>query len=225
MSVDASARKKPPATPATPAPEVAGLPVRVRIWADREVSIANHKNTLARVPGVTAVAVDEAAKVATLTYTGDWKGLGEIGAALNSQGTVIDPALFAAHVTAHAPSASLQRLPDLLGQVRGVRRMLAAGSAVEFWASIPDLDLDGLLGLGYRFSFITCEVLEFSLAARGGGEPIDEFKRVLMDTRGVLRADVAGSTVRVLALKGKVTTDTLKKLAGRFEMDVAPIKR
>ncbi len=220
--LDSSTKKKP--TPPPPAPELANASVGVRIWADREVSIANHQKALARVRGVTAVAIDDAAKIATVTYTGDYRGLGEIGAALNSQGVVIDPAYFAANVTPLSSSASLQKLPDALRQVRGVKRVQAAGGAVEFWASVPDLDLDALLGPGYKFSFVNCELLEVALAGKVG-EKSEELKRVLLETRGVLRADLTGSTVRILALKGKVTTDTLKKLAAPLEVEVTPVRK
>jgi hypothetical protein len=222
MSVDSAAKKK---SPAPPAPEVSSFPVSVRFWADREVSIANHKKTLDRLPGVTAVALDDTAKTATVTYTGDWRGLGEIGASLNFQGAVIDPAYFAANVSARSPSASLLKLPDLLRQVRGVRRVQAAGGALEFWASVPDLDLEGLLGLGFRFSFVNWELLEFTLAARSGGEKVEELRSRLLETRGVLRVDLAGPTARILVVKGKLTAETLRKLAAPFEVDVAPLKK
>ena len=216
VGLDSSPKKK---APAAPPPEVATLPVTVRFWVDREVSIANQQKTLARLPGVTAVAIDDSAKTATLTYTGDAKGLSEFGNALNGQGAVVDPVRFAGRVS--TTSANLQRLPDALKQLRGMKAAVVSVDAVEFWVNAAELDLDGLAALG-RFTFGTCDILEGTLAGEGKSE---DFKAMLLQTRGVLNADVSGTTLRILSLKGKVAMETVKKLAAPFELDVTPVKK
>ncbi len=215
MGAGASAKKTPPA------PEIVRLPIRVRIWADREVSIAHHAKTLARVRGVTAVAIDDAAKIATVTYTGDTQGILEIGAAVNSQGAVIDPAWFAVRGT---PSG-LPKLPENLARVRGVTRVQAVAGGAEFWASVPELDLDALVGSAPKLSFVNCDLLEIALAPRGGAGKAEVFRKLLLETRGVLRADLSGATMRILALKGRVTPDALRKLGAAFEIEITPARK
>jgi len=215
MGADASAKKTPPV------PEIVQLPIRVRIWADREVSIAHHAKTLARVRGVTAVAIDDAAKVATVTYTGDYKGLSEVGSAVNGQGAVIDPTWFAVR---GAPSG-LAKLPENLARARGVKRVQAVAGGAEFWASVPELDLDTILGSCPKLSFVNCDLLEIALTPGSDAGKSEEFRKRLLETRGVLRADLSGATMRILALKGRVTPDALKKLGAPFEIEITPLRK
>lgn len=215
MGADASPKKTPPA------PELAQVPIRVRIWADREVSIAHHAKTLARARGVTAVTIDDAAKIATVTYTGDYKGISELGAAVNSQGAVIDPAWFAVR----GSSSGLAKLPENLARVRGVKRVQAVAGGAEFWASVPELDLDAILASGPKLSFVNGDLLEIALAPGSDAGKAEEFRKRLLETRGVLRADLSGATMRVLALRGRVAPDALKKLAALFQIEIAPVRK
>ncbi|MBI3856306.1 MAG: hypothetical protein HY293_11510 [Planctomycetes bacterium] len=219
-STPSSTSKKKPAP--APAPEVATVSVTVRFWADREVSIAQHQKTLARVPGVSAVTIDDEAKTATATYTGDHKGLSDFGAVLNGQGAVVDPARIAGRLS--ATSATLQKLADSLKQMRGVRWSMVSADAVEFWVNAAELDLEGLAGLG-RFTFSSYELLEATLSGPDGNGKGGDLRKALLETRGVLAAEVSGSTLRVLALKGRVGMEAVRKLAAPLEIEVAPLKR
>lgn len=207
-------------TPPAPAPEVANLTVTLRFWADREVSVANHQKSLVRVPGVSAVRMDDTAKTASVTYTGDYKGLAELGTALNGQGAVVDPARLVARVS----GAGVPKLLETLKQVRGVKRAQAGVDGLEFWANLAELDLGALSGLGGRLSFVNSDLIEVSLSARGA-EKGEELRRVLMETRGVLHVELAGSTARILAQKGKVSMDAIRKLAAPLEVEVLPLKK
>ena len=223
LSLDSGSAPSPKKKPvAAPAPEVATLSVTVRFWADREVSIAQHQKTIAKIPGVSAVTVDDTAKTATATYTGDHKGLSDFGNALNGQGAVVDPVRFAGRVS--TTSANLQKLADSLKQLRGVKWSMVSVDAVEIWANVAELDLEGLAGLG-RFTFSNYDILEATLSAPDRVGPVGEFRKALLETRGVLAVDVSGSTVRVVAVKGKVTLEGVKKLAAPFDVDVTPLKK
>lgn len=208
--------------PAPPPPEVGTFPVIVRYWADREVSIAQHQKALARVPGVSAVTIDDAAKTATATYTGDLKGLSEFGTVLNNQGAVVDPVRISARIS--TTSAILQKLPDSLKQLRGMKASAVLDDAVEFIANVRELDLEGLAALG-RFTSANHEILEASLSGKDGVGKREELKKALLETRGVLAAEVSGSTLQILAYKGKITLETVRKLAVPFELDVTPLKK
>jgi hypothetical protein len=219
-SAPSSTSKKKPAP--APAPEVASLSVTVRFWADREVSIAQHQKTIARVPGVSAVTIDDTAKTATATYTGDHKGLSEFGSVLGGKGAVVDPARFTGRIS--ATSANLQKLADSLRQMHGVRWSMVSADGFEFWANAAELDLEGLAGLG-RFTFTGYDLFELTLSAPEGNEKGEELRKALLETRGVLAAEVVGSTLRLLALKGRVGLDAVRKLALPLEIEVAPGKR
>src|SRR5439155_23705138 len=141
---------------------------------------------------VTGVTVNDETKTATVAYTGEYRGVLDIAAAVGTHGVVVDPTYVSATVTASPDGFCIHDLNEAFKPVAGIRQIHPARGGFELWVNTVELNIDKLFAQPFKFAVLSHDFYEVSSAASPiEPEQWEKFRSVLAETRGVLRASAS----------------------------------
>jgi hypothetical protein len=173
------------------------------------------------VSGVTGVQVNDEAKTATVSYTGEFRGVLDVAAAAGSHGAVVDPSPLNAGIISTPEGFCVHDLNEALRPVPGIRQVFPGRGGFDLSVNIRELDVEKLLAQKFRFAVLSHEF--FDLTSPGSpleAEQWTKLRDLLDETKGILRATVTEKGVQVISGKGKITADQLRKVADRAQLQV-----
>jgi copper chaperone CopZ len=231
----AAAPKPTPApTPSKPAPEP--IPnfsgqVVLTVYSDAIVTGEGSKNSpglqldwdkvessLKRVAGVASASLDAASRRINVSFVGPFKDIEKVRNAVQTSGVsaeLLSPAKVIFRPTVQVESDS--KLVAALKGAPGVQMVLKDLNDYTLYADLSTLDLDEVtkaaLSAGVKGMTPTHELIKTVLPPKGGDAAalIDELNK----TKWVVKADIeaASNTLRVVAIKGRVTRALIKSLS------------
>jgi hypothetical protein len=184
------------------------------------VSVQQYAAPINKVPGVIGVQVNDDAKTAVVTYTGELRGLLDVGAAAGSHGGIVDPAPVSAGIISTPDGFCVHDLNEALRPVPGIRQIIPGRGGFDLSVNMRELDVEKLLTQKFKFAVLSHEFFDLSSASPLEPEQWTKLRNLLDETKGVLRATVTDKGVQVIAGKGKLTADALRKIAERAQMQV-----
>jgi copper chaperone CopZ len=178
------------------------------------------ESTLKRVEGVTSVSLDAASRRINLTFVGPWTGIEKVRNAAQTAGAsaeLVSPAKVTFRPTVQVDDDA--KITAALKGVSGVHHVAKDFNDYVLYADLATLDLDeiskAVLGVGVKGLIATHEWVRVGLGSTAGNSSqlLDE----LAKTKWVLRAeiDAATSSVKVLAVKGRVTRALVKSVLAK----------
>jgi copper chaperone CopZ len=167
-----------------------------------------------RVPNVTSFAYDATKHEITVGYSGYYKDVKDIKIALDGQSVPCE-AINPARVVIR-PIGKVEKPEGVIGAIKGVPGVVDASTDnndLIAYADLNTLSLDTLTkaveGAGVKCQIPSHEEIKVRYSAAG---TVDALKSELQRTKWVLRVDIdaADSSVKVLAVRGRVTRDAVK---------------
>lgn len=170
---------------------------------------------------MTGVQVNDDAKTATVSYTGELRGVLDVAAAAGSHGAILDPSPMNAGIISAPEGFCVHDLNEALKPLPGIRQVLPGRGGFDLSVNLRELDVDRLLTQKFRFAVLSHEFFDLTAA----GSPLEpeqwtKLRELLDESKGVLRATVTDKGVQVIVGKGKITADQLRKIADRARMQV-----
>jgi copper chaperone CopZ len=187
--------------------------------------VQQHATTLNRVPGVTGVRVDDETKTATVSYTGEYRGVLDLAAVVGTHGIVVDPVYVVAGITAAPEGFCTHDLTEALKPVAGVRQIVPARGGFELWVNSRELAVDKLFAQPFKFQLLSHDIVDVSTPSKVEPEQWEKLKGLLTEAKGVVRASISPTGLQVISAKGKVSADAIRKMAERAELQVKVTSR
>ncbi len=187
--------------------------------AEGKVDMSKVEAAVKRVPNVTSFAYDAAKKEITVGYNGFYKDIKDIKIAIDGQSIPCE-AVNPARVVVRPIGKPEDPKPALgaLKAVAGVVDVAQDNNDFIAYADLSKLSLADLIksleGSGVKCQIASHEEIKVRYTTTGS---TDALKTDLMKTKWVLRVDVdaADSSVKVLAVKGRVTKDAVKSVMSK----------
>jgi hypothetical protein len=169
------------------------------------------ESAVKRVKGVTSFAFDATSREISVGYSGPAPDAKNIKIAIDGQG-VAGELLSPARIVIR-PIGKIEKPEAALAGVKGVAGIVAAETEYNDLIAYGDLSIVSLDTLEQSVG-VKCQIVsheEIKIRFNGAGS-IDELKKDLEHTKWVLKVDVADSTVKVLAAKGRLTRALVKSV-------------
>lgn len=170
-----------------------------------------------RVKGVTSFSFDSSRREIIIGYSGPIREAKDVKIAIDGQSLpneIVSPAKLVVR-----PMGRLENPDQALNAVKGVAGVVAAEQEfndLAVYADLSTISLDALIrameGSGVKCQISSHEEIKVKYGASGA---IDALRRDLERTKWVLRVQVEGSQVRVLAVKGRVTRAVVKSVMAK----------
>lgn len=178
------------------------------------------ESSLKRVEGVTSATLDAASRRINVGYVGPFGGIDKVRNAVQTSGVsaeLLSPAKVVFRPTVQVEDDS--KLVAALKGVAGVHMVLKDLNDYAIYADLSTLDLEEVskaaLSTGVKGIMPTHELHKSVLATANGDAVnlVDELSK----TKWVLKAefDASAKTLKVLAVKGRVTRALIKSLASK----------
>lgn len=174
--------------------------------------------SLKRVTGVASTSFDAAARRINVTFVGPFKDIDKVRNAVQTSGVsaeILSPAKIIFRPTVEVESDS--KLIASLKGVPGVQIVLKDLNDYTLYADLSTLDLEEVtkaaLSAGVKGMTPTHELIKTVLPPKGGNP--EALLEELNKTKWILKADLDASTntLKVLAIKGRVTRALIKSLS------------
>jgi len=181
--------------------------------------MAKIESALKRVAGVSSVSFDQNTKEINVGFSGPYSEMKKVKIAVDGQGVaaeVISPARVVIRPMGQIDDATAA--VNALKSVSGVSAVEKDSNDVIAYADLSVTSLEGLLraveGTGVKCQVASHEEIKVKFSAAGKS---DDLKNDLKETKWVLRVDIesSDSSVRVLAVKGRVTKAVVKTVMAK----------
>jgi copper chaperone CopZ len=212
-----------------PAPTFAGT-VRIATFSDiittgdkkgngPSIDMGKVEAALKRVDGVSSVSYDQASKEISVGFSGPYAEIKKIKIAVDGQGVageVVSPARVVIR-----PMGQVEDASSAINALKGVSGVVASEKDMNdliAYADLKTVSLDSLLkaaeATGIKCQIASHEEIKVKYTAAGASEPL---KSDLSCTKWVLRVDIdaSDSSVKVVAVKGRVTRSVVKSVMAK----------
>lgn len=219
----------PTAKPPEPAPTFAGT-IRIATFSEiiasegkkaagPQIDMAKIESALKRVGGVSSVSFDQNTKEINVGFSGPYSEMKKVKIAVDGQGVaaeVISPARVVIRPMGQIDDATAAL--SALKSVSGVAAVEKENNDLVAYADLSIATLDGLLkaaeGTGIKCQVASHEEIKVKFSTAGKS---DDLKNDLKQTKWILRVDIdtSDSSVKVLAVKGRVTKAVVKTVMAK----------
>jgi copper chaperone CopZ len=173
---------------------------------------------LKRVAGVTDATFDASSRTINVQYGGPWKELNKLSMAVNNNG--VSAELLSPARVGFRPMVQIDDEGKVLGAVKGisgVQYVSRENGDIQIYCDLSTTSLDSIRSAcesaGVKGMIVTHEEIQvkFSAGQGNGGALVDDVAK----TKWVLKAEVVGDAVKVLAVRGRVTKALIKSLLSK----------
>jgi len=222
-----------PAVPTAKAPDPAptfGGTIRIATFSEiiasegkkaagPQIDMAKIESALKRVAGVSSVSFDQNSKEISVGFSGPYSEMKKVKIAVDGQGVaaeVISPARVVVRPMGEINDATAAL--NALKSVSGVVAVEKDSNDLIAYADLSSASLDSLLkaveGTGVKCQVASHEEIKVKFSATGKS---DDLKNDLKQTKWVLRIDIdsSDSSVKVLAVKGRVTKAVVRTVMAK----------
>lgn len=207
-----------PARPVPQGPVELSKEVRFKLFVNsiNEKTAANLIRS--RFVGALDIKFFAAERALCVKFEGTYADLGRMEKVISDNltpVTLVDPMRLIYSIAPAGDKADRKTVTMLLESLKGVKKANVNGTSAELFVE-PNIDLPSIEEKAaqgfYRFKINSHELLDFTLDRIREGFSFQPLKEELLRISGVIEAKHQGDSIKVLALKGRVTKQALKPI-------------